>query len=450
LIARHCQEASDDVRALAYWEKGGELAEARGASHEAAADFRQALALADKSSIASSAAARVPDLCMKLGNALMQAEGYHSTEGLRAYRRAREIAKAGGRKEAEAKASIEIGPLLFGICHYQEVLKIISEIQPDSADLRPEIQVQLMTTSAIAKFCVGDLTDAWDEIRRAISLDDKVQCGPDHPVGGGDPAIVARSYGRWIGSMLGHLDLSLKYAEEGVAIARTRRHAFSLAWALQGLGIVLTSLGWFKNAIISFDEVEHVCKEHGFAARLATVRFSRGHARFEVGMIEDAITEMRDALEKWRRLSGNFHVSSYLALLANYLLRTGKGDKAEPVVNEAETIAAETGERAHFGEVLRLRGLLHQLKSHHESARRCLLKSIDWSRSRKAKALELRSAIDLVRLGFRLEDSTDNLEALRSIVAWFPEALNYPDLQESRQLIADKSHLPPRQRADHK
>jgi class 3 adenylate cyclase len=163
VIARHCQEAGDDARALTYWEKGGELAEARGASYEAAADFRQALALADKSSIASSAAARVPVLCMKLGNALMQAEGYNSAEGLRAYRRAREVAKAGGRKEAEAKASIEIGPLLFGICHYQEVLNITSEIQPDLANLRPEIQVQLMAMNAIAKFCVGDLTDAWDE-----------------------------------------------------------------------------------------------------------------------------------------------------------------------------------------------------------------------------------------------------------------------------------------------
>ena len=49
---------------------------------------------------------------------------------------------------------------------------------------------------------------------------------------------------------------------------------------------------------------------------------------------------------------------------------------------------------------MRLSGLLDKSKGHHESARRCLLQSIDWSQARKAKALELRAAIDLVRLEF--------------------------------------------------
>jgi predicted ATPase len=147
---------------------------------------------------------------------------------------------------------------------------------------------------------------------------------------------------------------------------------------------------------------------------------------------------MREGLEEWRQ-AGNFHMSSYLANFADCLMRAGRGDDAEPIVGEAEAIAAATDEHSQFGKVLRLRGLLHQLKGHYKLARRSLLQSIDWSQSRKAKALELRSAIDLVRLGFRLEDTADDLEALRSIVAWFPEALNYPDLQEARQLIADKS-----------
>jgi adenylate cyclase len=297
--------------------------------------------------------------------------------------------------------------------------------------------VQLIAGNAIAKFALGDLAGAWEEITRTIALDDEVQCGPNNPFGGGDLAIVARRYASWIGSTLGHLDISLKYADEGVAIARMRQHAFSFAWALQGLGFALTSMGSYKNAIMNFDEAERVCKEHGFVARIAMVRFLRGHARFEIGMIDDALTEMRDALQNWRRLSGNFHRSSYLALLANCLLRAGKGNEAESVIAEAQAIAVETGERAHFGEVLRVRGLLDKLKGHHESARRCLLQSIDWSQARKAKALELRAAIDLVRLGFEAKLSASDLEALRFIVTWFPESLKYPDLIEARQLIAE-------------
>jgi tetratricopeptide (TPR) repeat protein len=439
VIARHCQEAGDDARALTFLEKAGELAEARGASQEAAIHFRQAMALAEKSYVSFSAREKVPDLCMKLGNTLMQAEGYNSAEGLQVYRKAREIAKAAGSKESTARASIEMGPMLFGACQYQEVLTITSEIEPYCAELRPQTRVQLMAGNAIAKFILGDLAGAWQEITRTIGLDDEVQCGADNPFGGGDPAIVARSYARWIGSTLGHLDTSLKYADEGVAIARMRRHAFSLAWALQALGFALTSMGSYKNAMINFDEAERVCKEHGFAARIAMVRFLRGHVRFEIGMIDYALTEMRDALENWRRLSGNFHVSSHLALLASCLVRVGKDDEAESVVDEAEAIAAETGERSHFGEVLRLRGLLDKLKGHHESARRCLLQSIDWSQARKAKALELRAAIDLVRLEFEAKHLVSDLETLRSVVAWFPECLKYPDLIEARQLIGDKS-----------
>jgi tetratricopeptide (TPR) repeat protein len=277
-------------------------------------------------------------------------------------------------------------------------------------------------------------------IRRAILLDDKVRCGPDHPVGGGDPAIVARSYASWVGSLLGHLDISLKYTEEGVAIARSRRHAFSLAWALLGLGRRLTNVGAFQTAINHFDEAESLCKEHGFAARLAMIQMQRGATQCALGTIEAGLIEMRMGLEKWRQVSGNFHMSYYLANFADCLVRGGKGEQAEPVVSEAEAIAAATGERSQFGKILRLRGLLHYLKGDHQAARCCLLQSIDWSRGRKAKALEMRAAVDLVRLNFEAKDSTNELELLRSIVDWFPASLRYPDLVEARQLLHNQAH----------
>jgi len=68
---------------------------------------------------------------MKLGNALQQAEGYSSTSALEAYENARVAARKLDQLEDYANASIGVGPLLFGGCRYQQVLKIARELTSD-------------------------------------------------------------------------------------------------------------------------------------------------------------------------------------------------------------------------------------------------------------------------------------------------------------------------------
>ena len=51
-------------------------------------------------------------------------------------------------------------------------------------------------------------------------------------------------------------------------------------------------------------------------------------------------------------------MSYYLSDFADCLLRAKEYDEADRVLREAEQIIAETDERSHFGELLRLRGLL--------------------------------------------------------------------------------------------
>ena len=131
LLAQHYAKAGLNEPALTFWTIAGDLAERRAMSREAVAHYRAACALVSSSELSVASRASEPRLFMKLGNALQQAEGYSSTSALEAYENARVAARKLDQLEDYANASIGVGPLLFGGCRYQQVLKIARELTSD-------------------------------------------------------------------------------------------------------------------------------------------------------------------------------------------------------------------------------------------------------------------------------------------------------------------------------
>jgi len=434
-VAQHCVEAGLSESALKYWTAAGDSAELRGMVHEAVAHYRAALSLFS-ATLPAAARPYEHELLMKLGSALQQAEGYSSQAALQAYQQARKVALASDQLESYARAGIGLAPLLFGSCQYQYVLKILGEISENSLDrLGPQTRVHLLTMLGVANLGTGEYKKAWDQAVAACALDDEVTCTHRNPIGGGDPAIVARRYAALAGSVLGHFERCLSLGEEALTIARKRNHAFTLAWALMGQGQLLCTLGRFPEALTLGNEAIGICERHGFHARMGTALMFSGRAHFGLGNAERSSSEVRRGLELWRNASGRFHMSWWLSEIADCLVRVEKYDEVDSMLREAEQIVAETDERSHIAEIFRLRGLLSARRGRKTHCINQFLQAIEWSRSRNTKLFELRALRDLTRLQISEDRGARGADELRAVIGSFPSSLETPDLKEAKALL---------------
>jgi tetratricopeptide (TPR) repeat protein len=436
LLARHFQEAGDISVAIKYWIKAGDVAEQHGMGREAVAHYRAAVALLDSPSLTDAVRSDAPALLMKLGSALQQVEGYGSGAALAAYQRARSLAEHYGQADNVVRAGVGGAPLLFGDCSFREALRIMGDPSAEHlAGLPPQLRVQYLVMHSVASFGIGEFQVGWDHAIQACSLDAETPCTHTNPVGGGDPAIVARRYASVSGRVLGHLDRCAALSEEGLSIARARGHAFTIAWALMGLAQDYHDIGAYDRQLACSDEAILICERHGFEARLGTVLIQKGLALFGLGRRDRALADLSRGLELWRKTSHRFHMTFWLGEFADWLIRSGCIDLAQSALAEAEQIVADTDEESYVAELYRLRGLLWRLAGNGQTATALLYKALGWSRARHARLFELRAARDLAQSALSAGMLGTAMEELRSIVQWFPSGLESRDLKEARELL---------------
>ena len=192
--------------------------------------------------------------------------------------------------------------------------------------------------------------------------------------------------------------------------------------------------GRFAEALSVGNEAIASCEQYGFIARMGTVLLQTGAAYCRLGETKRGLADSRRGLELWRKTSSRFHMSYYLSDFADCLLRGQEYEEANEALREAEQIIAETDERSHVAEVLRLRGLLLALRGNIADASASLWQAVEWARSRSTKLFELRALRDLARIDVS-EATEKSGNALRAVVDWFPDNLEIPDLKEARYVI---------------
>jgi tetratricopeptide (TPR) repeat protein len=338
--------------------------------------------------------------------------------------------------EEHANASIGMGPCLFAACRYQEALEIGDEISAHSFDrLGPHNRVRLLTMRGVANFGLGEYKSAWQQTTAAFALDDETPCTHENPFGGGDPAIVARRYAIQSGLPLGYVDECLPIVREALEIAHKRNHAFTVAWALLNAAHIYRETGRFADALSNGSEAIALCERYGFVARMGTVLLYIGAAYCRLGDTERGLGDIRRGLDIWRSTSNQFHMSYHLSDFADCLLRAKKYDEADRALREAEQIIAETDERSHVGEVLRLRGLLQILSGDVGDGAAKLWQAVKWARSRDARLFELRALRDLTLSDISQDEKKKAATALHQLLSWFPHGLEIPDLHEARDAL---------------
>jgi Flp pilus assembly protein TadD len=117
------------------------------------------------------------------------------------------------------------------------------------------------------------------------------------------------------------------------------------------------------------------------------------------------------------------------------LALTGDLEGARTLIDES-ILATENGEeRAHYAELLRLRGWVLMQQGRSDQAEVALRASIDVARVQKAKSWELRSATTLARLLAERQERAAAREMLSDVYGWFTEGFGTKDLKQARALL---------------
>ncbi len=183
-----------------------------------------------------------------------------------------------------------------------------------------------------------------------------------------------------------------------------------------------------------------------------------GWALGKKGKLEEAISQMREALSAQLAIGSQIIRPHFLALLAETLAEAGQQEEGLNVLADALTQAQNSGERYYEAELHRLKGELlvaraagsrAAMAGHSrspicgkpavlEKADHCFRLALDIARRQKAKSLELRAATSLYRhCKQQRRKENETRETLAEIYQWFTEGFDTADLKEARALLEE-------------
>jgi predicted ATPase len=162
-----------------------------------------------------------------------------------------------------------------------------------------------------------------------------------------------------------------------------------------------------------------------------------GLALIRKGKFTEGVTRLKGGVAIWNASGGRVRNPSWNALLAEGMALTGDLDNGLHLIDEIIVQVERPGweERAHYAEILRLKGWMLSLKGDFEGAERNFLASLDWARRQQAKSWELRTSTSLAQLWKSQGKRQEAYALLAPVYGWFTEGFDTKDLQEAKALL---------------
>ena len=277
VVAHHLQEAGRIQSAWTFWRAAGELASLRSASREAVQLFSHAVECLKRLEPEIVSPGDEAATYLGLSTALMQAEGYRSEKLVAATEAAARAARVSGDASLQWRIAIATAPVFYSTGRNEEFLAKVQGLDQGSlSDVEPGLHAGLLTARGIAHVNRGEYADAAKCLEMATDLLSASDQQPGTRLGGGDLAIVARTYAVRTWQRLGWLEKGLQIAIEGERIGRSLEDAFSLAWAILMRSRANLHMGEDSAALADAEEVIAICRRLGFSARLGNALHVRG------------------------------------------------------------------------------------------------------------------------------------------------------------------------------
>jgi class 3 adenylate cyclase/predicted ATPase len=441
LLAHHYTEAGLTAPAIVYWVRAGQRAVERSANAEAIGHLGHALDLLSPQPETPERARQELAVQMLLAQALMATRGMAAPEVERAYARARELCEVVGHSDQLLLALGGLGTfyLVRGNVHAaletgEQCLDVAQRLDD------PGLLLKAHAGQGTVLVFLGELESSRASLARGLRLAEAMTPSP-LDFGGRDAGVGCLAFDAWAACLLGSLDEAQASVAAALALAETRSHPFSRAFALSWAARLHQFRREERRCREQAETAIGLATEYGFTQWRVIAMMLLGSALAGEGRGDEGIDQLREGLAAWRAMGAELLRPYFLALLAEAYWRMGRADEGLATVVEALSLVERTGERMYEAELHRLQGELLRARESGaaaiEAAGACFQRALAAARRQGARALELRAAMSLSRLLEHADGGAreEARRALAEVYATFTTGFDTADLREARALL---------------
>ena len=436
LLARHCAEAGQANKAVAYWLKAGRQALARSAPTEAVAQLRMGLDALDGLPDGPERRQQELDLQLALGSALTATKGYSSPEVGETYARARALAEQISRPEY--LWGVLYGQWVFHRVRGEHRLALaLAEQMEKIGEARNDVAAQLVgcRVSGTTRLFLGDFVAARELLERCHGLADPAHRGgwvpsADHY----DHYAMMLAYLAWTLALLGYIDQAQSRLNEALSEAHRLRNAHTLADVLLSASAV-ESLTGSPQMQRHAEQLLALSTERGMPLNLGWATAYRGGSLTALGQGQQGLALITRGMAAIHATGAVTGTPNLLMMLAATHATLGKPVDGLNCLAEAAQIIQTTDELYSEAELHRLRGDLLTAIGDPSAAERSYHQALTVAKLQSAKLFELRASTSLARLWSKQDRRGEALDLLTPIYGWFTEGFDAPDLKEAKALL---------------
>jgi predicted ATPase len=369
------------------------------------------------------------------GQAMMWSKGFGAAETEAAFRRASELAVgAAAAERLPAYYGLWVGRLLRGeLASAQETAEVF---------LRDANSAGRMTEAAVASRILG-MTCLWQgsfvearaHLENSLKIYDPERDREAKFLFGWDTGASASAQAALTYWFLGEVVRAQERMEEAVAHAAESAHEPTLAntYFLKALFEMLR--GDAVAARRAAETVVELGRKVELALLVAEGAVCSAWASARLSDSNSGTTELRHAIAAYSGQGNRAYMTLFQGELAALEAeREGSEEEALGLIDEALTLARETGEHSSDAFLHRLRGEI-LLKRDPASAEGAFLTAIAIAQQQKARSFELRAAMSMARLWRDQGKREEARDLLAPVYGWFTEGFDTLDLKEAKALL---------------
>lgn len=442
-LAHHLTQAGLLAKAIPLWRKAGAFAVGRVAMKEAVAHFQKGLALVEQ--LPPSAERDGLELTIRepLNAAWTGLRGWAAPEVGENAAAILQLAESRPNAQSLLLATWWVWTNTITQGRIADSLQWVERLQAGGSE-RSDIDLQIFghATAMVHHFLSGRLAESRAETDRVLSLHDPGRSERWIQLTGHELRTFIEVYACQLLWMMGFPDQAARWSDAARARAQADGHAFNLVWALTFSSYVFAYRREPDRLLERLAEADHLAREQGLAfISEVSVPQARGIAELQHGRSREAITLLRQGIERWTGTGGTVRVPFLKSALAEAVALEGDPAAALELIEEClEQIGRPSGqERLWLAEILRLKGWILIRLARDDEGEAQLRAAIDCARRQQARSWELRSTTTLAALLAGRGQREAARDLLAPICEWFTEGAGTMDLLEARTLLGNLS-----------
>jgi predicted ATPase len=251
--------------------------------------------------------------------------------------------------------------------------------------------------------------------------------------GSHDPGVCALGTTGISAWFVGLPDTAMAFAERGAALAAALEHPYSRL--VTTLDFMLIGALRRDVAVVRAAAAEafDISSRLGVPNYLAVAKVYLGWVAASEGDVDGGVRQIEAGLAGCRAVGAERNLGSYLLLLADVCLESGRSMRGLVALEEAQEVVERTGEMRWSAEILRMRGELLLASGETQAAAQELFEEARMlAASQGARAFELRAATSQART---MRHAHEARALLQPICASFSEGLDTADLRRARAVL---------------